>query len=95
MTTRRWCLAHHGARCSVCGFDFGAVYGERGEGYIHVHHLVPLAMITEATAVDPVRDLRPVCPNCHAMLHRYPGAPCTLEELQQIMAQARPQGPAA
>ncbi|MFM7261797.1 MAG: HNH endonuclease [bacterium] len=67
---RKACIAHHGAMCSVCGFDFGAVYGEHGRGFMHVHHLVPLATIGKTYAVDPVKDLRPVCPNCHAMLHR-------------------------
>jgi len=64
------CVAHHGARCSVCGFAFGELYGEWGEGFIHVHHVVPLAKRGERYEVDPVRDLVPVCANCHAMLHR-------------------------
>jgi 5-methylcytosine-specific restriction protein A len=41
-----------------------------GEGFIHVHHLKPLAQIGEQYELDPINDLRPVCPNCHAMLHR-------------------------
>jgi 5-methylcytosine-specific restriction protein A len=58
---------------------------------MHVHHLTPLATMTGPYQVDPISDLRPVCPNCHAMIHRYPGAPCSIEELQRIMAQARSQ----
>ena len=66
---RRKCIAAHGTSCCICGFRFGAVYGEIAEGYIHVHHLRPLSEVGEAHAVDPVADLRPVCPNCHAVLH--------------------------
>jgi hypothetical protein len=66
---RKRCIEHYGAACSVCGFDFGAMYGEVVDGFIHVHHLRPLAEIGEEYAVDPVADLRPVCPNCHAVLH--------------------------
>jgi 5-methylcytosine-specific restriction protein A len=66
---RRQCLAAHGTTCCVCGFNFGAVYGSVAEGFIHVHHLRPLAEVGEAHRVDPVEDLRPVCPNCHAVLH--------------------------
>jgi 5-methylcytosine-specific restriction protein A len=67
---RRACLDHHGTTCAVCGFDFGAVYGSLGEGYIHVHHLTDLSLVGDDYEIDPVADLRPVCPNCHAMLHR-------------------------
>jgi 5-methylcytosine-specific restriction protein A len=49
---------------------FGDVYGPLGDGYIHVHHLVEVSSIGTEYVVDPVRDLRPVCANCHAMLHR-------------------------
>jgi 5-methylcytosine-specific restriction protein A len=66
---RKACIEHYGTRCVVCGFDFGTVYGERGEGYIHVHHLKSLAEIGKEYVIDPIADLRPVCPNCHAMIH--------------------------
>jgi len=35
-------------------------------------HIGPttLAEIGKAYELDPIEDLRPVCPNCHAMLHR-------------------------
>ncbi len=81
---RRACLAHHGFDCSVCSFNFEKIYGELGQDYIHVHHLTPLSSIGEAYEIDPVSELRPVCPNCHAMLHR--GEPClSIEELRQII----------
>jgi 5-methylcytosine-specific restriction protein A len=28
--------------CEVCAFDFGKAYGTLGEGYIEVHHILPL-----------------------------------------------------
>lgn len=67
---RTACIAHHGTACAVCGFDFKKRYGSLGDGFIHVHHLNPLAETRKAHAPDPVHDMRPVCPNCHAMLHR-------------------------
>ena len=66
---RSACIEHYGKSCYVCGFSFGATYGEVAEGYIHVHHLVPLSEIGEGYEVDPVKDLRPVCPSCHAVIH--------------------------
>lgn len=78
---RAKCLAHYGYTCRVCQFDFEKVYGEIGKNFIHVHHIVPLSLCNEEYRVDPVRDLRPVCPNCHAMLHMG-NPPLTLEELR-------------
>lgn len=63
------CLEAWGFDCAVCGFNFGMEYGDIGQGYIEVHHLRPLAAVGEAHPVNPVDDLRPVCANCHRMLH--------------------------
>lgn len=81
---RRACIAHWGLSCCVCGFVFEAVYGQHGTDYIQVHHILPLAEIGERYEVDPVNDLRPVCPNCHAMLHRKETA-MTIEKLRRIV----------
>lgn len=82
-------IAHYGMACRVCGFDFKVAYGTIGEGFIHVHHIVPLSQIGASYTVDPIADLRPVCPNCHAMLHkRLP--PYTIEELKSVLKTANP-----
>jgi 5-methylcytosine-specific restriction protein A len=68
---REECLRHHGYACVVCGFDFEATYGKKlGHRFIHVHHVVPLSSLRREYEVNPVEDLRPVCPNGHAMLHK-------------------------
>jgi len=82
--TRAACLAHHGVACHACGFDFERTFGRIGAGFIHVHHLEPLAVTATEHLVDPIADLRPICPNCHAMLHRRE-PPLKIEELQQIL----------
>jgi hypothetical protein len=66
---RRACLDVYGFKCVVCDLDFEVKYGEVGRGFIHVHHLRELSKLGPDYTVDPVKDLRPVCPNCHAMLH--------------------------
>lgn len=60
------------------------VYGEIAEGFIHMHHLVPLSAIREEYKLNPQTDLIPVCPNCHAMLHKR-HTPFTPDELREIM----------
>ncbi len=70
MEARKQCIGHYGLRCSVCDINFEERYGERGAGFIHVHHRISLGTRGKSHKVDPVKDLVPVCPNCHAMLHR-------------------------
>ncbi|WP_337946952.1 MULTISPECIES: HNH endonuclease [unclassified Pseudoalteromonas] len=70
LKARSECIKEYGVSCTVCGFNFEETYGKRGKGFIHVHHIVPISDIGDEYQVDPIRDLRPVCPNCHAMLHR-------------------------
>jgi 5-methylcytosine-specific restriction protein A len=67
---RAKCIRFYGTTCCVCGFNFKDVYGEIGTDYIHVHHLKPLSEIKKVYKLNPVKDLRPICPNCHAMIHR-------------------------
>lgn len=66
---RRACVAHHGPICAVCDFKFEQFYGPIGKGFIHVHHVLPLSKVRKEYKVDPIKDMVPVCPNCHAMLH--------------------------
>lgn len=82
---RNRCIKHWGATCAVCGFNFADAFGAMGEGFIHVHHLTPLASIGQEYELAPEEDLRPVCPNCHAMLHRRT-PPYTIEELRKVRA---------
>lgn len=67
---RRICLEYYGYKCQVCGFDFEKMYGEIGKGFIEVHHINPLSNIDESHTVDPIKDLAPLCSNCHSMIHR-------------------------
>ncbi len=57
------------ARSLVCNFDFEKIFGEIGKGFIHVHHVKPLSEVNEEYKINPIQDLRPVYPNCHAMIH--------------------------
>jgi 5-methylcytosine-specific restriction protein A len=82
---RKACISHFGTRCVVCRFDFESTYGKLGAGFIHIHHLNPLALADGEYELNPIEDLRPVCPNCHAMLHR----PEKLLSITELQAQLR------
>lgn len=81
---RELCLVSKGYECGICGFDFERKYGSVGRHFIHVHHLIPVSKMGPNYVVDPVKDLIPVCPNCHAMLHRK-DPPFTPEEVLEML----------
>lgn len=84
---RKIALARWGCRCAACDLDFSERYGEIGQGFIHVHHLIELSLVGPDYQVDPVKDLRPVCPNCHAMLHRRQPA-LSIDELKMLLTRS-------
>ena len=84
---RELCLASKGYRCSVCGIDMEKVYGAIGKNFIEVHHSIPVSDYGQERLINPLAELFPVCPNCHAMLHRR-RPPYSIVELKQIMRDA-------
>ncbi|MBX2974237.1 MAG: HNH endonuclease [Flavobacteriales bacterium] len=81
------CIEYWGYTCSVCEVDMGDTYGPIGDGFIHVHHIIPISDRKSEYLIDPINDLRPVCPNCHAMLHRE-DPPLSIDGLRTLIAQA-------
>jgi 5-methylcytosine-specific restriction protein A len=67
---REACIQLKGLRCAACGFDFGAFYGQLGDGYVEVHHTTPLSDLGPGYRINVSTDLVPLCANCHAMVHR-------------------------
>ncbi|MCM1141372.1 MAG: HNH endonuclease [Muribaculum sp.] len=84
---RKDCIDKKGCKCSVCGFDFEAVYGPVGRNYIEVHHLKPISQTDDEHEVT-ADDLVPLCANCHAMAHRRSPEPFTPEELKAFLIDA-------
>jgi 5-methylcytosine-specific restriction endonuclease McrA len=81
---RAACIKLFGASCAVCGLDFSQRYGAIGDGFIHVHHLTPLSAVGLSHKINPQNDLRPVCPNCHEMLHKR-SPPFSIDELKALI----------
>lgn len=79
---RAACIDIHGDSCKACGLNFSDFYGEIGKGFIHVHHVTPVSEMGGNYKVDPSKDLIPLCPNCHAMVHR-DNPPLSVQELKQ------------
>jgi len=80
---RKRCLTHYGYSCKVCSFNFESHFGEVGKGFIHVHHINQISEIGREYEIDPIKDLIPVCPNCHSMIHSKRPA-FTIDEINEI-----------
>ena len=78
-------IAIHGTACKGCGLDMGMRYGSVASGYVEIHHVTPVSKLGAGYVIDPARDLVPLCPNCHAVVHRR-NPPLTVSELQVLLA---------
>lgn len=87
-SARRRSIQKWGLDCTVCGFNFQRAYGELGADFIHVHHLVPISAAGTEYKLNPESDLRPVCANCHAMLHQK-NPPILIEELRERLSKTK------
>jgi 5-methylcytosine-specific restriction protein A len=81
---RKKCIEYHGTSCAVCGMSFRNTYGDIGDGFIQVHHLKPLSSVDGQYEVDPIKDMIPVCPNCHAMIHKRE-KPYSIDEIKSFL----------
>lgn len=90
-SNRKAAIEAHGTTCFACGFNFGEQYGKRGDGYIEVHHVKPLYSLDGEVEVDVVKDLIPLCSNCHRMVHRSKNDVLTLEDLKRILSENKKQ----
>lgn len=80
---RQKAIEIHGSKCKVCGFDFKSVYGKIGEGYIHIHHKVPISKRGGEVEVSAENDLIPLCENCHSIIHRRKDTTLSIAQLKK------------
>lgn len=83
---RKQAIAIHGDSCFACGFNFGDFYGDYGDGYIHIHHVIPVAEFETSKMIDPETDLVPLCANCHSIVHRRKDRTLSVAELKSLIA---------
>ena len=73
--------------CAACGFCFEERYGQLGRDFIEIHHESPMYQYSdddfEQFVGEAVKRLKPLCSNCHSMIHRDPKRPLTIEELKE------------
>lgn len=71
LAKQSWAQTDPALRCCCCRFSFRDHFGELGAGFIEAHHVDPLGgPQRDVGRQTSVEDLRPVCANCHRMLHR-------------------------
>ena len=61
------------------------MYGDIGHNFIEVHHRIEVSSHEgNRYKIDPIKDLIPVCSNCHSMLHRVKPA-LKIKQLQSYL----------
>lgn len=78
---RALCLKYYGFQCRGCGDLLEEKYGPIGKGVINVHHIVPVSHMGKSYRLNPVKDLIPLCPNCHNIVHKK-NPPMQISELR-------------
>ncbi|WP_024873598.1 HNH endonuclease [Tolumonas lignilytica] len=84
---RRQAIAIHGTTCVACGFSFKEHYGEYAENFIHIHHEKPISDFDGKHDVNPETDLKPLCANCHAVVHLKKSSTLSIQELVTLLGQ--------
>jgi Predicted restriction endonuclease len=77
-------LRYDSRRASFRKGTLAEKYGEIAQGMIHVHHVTQLSEVGVEYQVDPIRDLRPVCPTCHAVIHAK-SPPLTVDQVKAMI----------
>lgn len=83
---RAKCLEKWGTTCQICGFDAAKIYGSEFSGLIHVHHIQALSEVGQEHEINPEKDLIPVCPNCHMILHAKKDGTYTPDEIRSKLS---------
>ncbi|MBT3320894.1 MAG: hypothetical protein HN392_01275 [Anaerolineae bacterium] len=79
--------------CTVCNFDFFKTYGQRGKDYIEIHHETPLSETEGGERKEflgeAIQNVKPVCSNCHKMIHRKRNDTFSVEMMKRIIKSSR------
>lgn len=78
--------------CDCCGFEFRSFYGETyGTPCIEIHHIKPIFQYSSKSVVQTIeaalKNLLPVCPNCHRVIHRNHISADMLSSFKQTISQ--------
>ncbi|MFC3298986.1 hypothetical protein FJV46_12135 [Arthrobacter agilis] len=82
---RSLALAHRGSLCHACDVDLEQAYGDAGRDLMEVHHITPLEYLDSYYEVDPLTDLVPLCPTCHAVAHSGRPVPLRVEDIRRML----------
>jgi len=80
------CLNKYGYKCFVCGKKLEDTYGDDRKNLIEVHHEKQICKGYRVT--DPENDLKPVCPDCHTIIHSRRNM-YSIEEVQKMIEETK------
>ena len=63
-------IERYGRDCMVCNYNFDSEYGKYSEGYIEIHHLNPISLMSIGGKTR-LKEVIVTCSNCHRIIHRH------------------------
>ena len=75
---------HGNFLCEACGFASFQYYWELWEWYIEMHHIRPIYLLEEESIDElesALKNVIPLCANCHRMVHRKRNAVLEINQL--------------
>jgi len=81
---RELCLKKYGANCYICKKNLKTIYGESIKYIIDIHHENESSVFKNECEVN-IEDLKPVCPNCHTIIHMKKDPCYTIDEVKEMI----------
>lgn len=84
---KHYCNPDGTINCMGCGFEGSSTYGSAGKGLIDIHHLKPISTAGETRKYlrKAVKNVVPLCPTCHRVVHRKSKSVLSIKELQALI----------
>lgn len=76
--------------CKACNFNFENFYGNIGKNFIEIHHIKPIFTYEDKikqSLKQALKNVVPVCSNCHRMIHRNNSNPLSIAMLRQTITE--------
>lgn len=83
------CFQIFGRKCKVCGMEEEKAERIFSAPGLHIHHKQFFFDEKAPDDADAQKELVPICPRCHNMIHAFPGKIRTIRDVQNLLIKER------